>query len=105
MSYQLELLDPKKNSKLKSDDRVFRLDLIDKKAPLSSTGLVDRRLFTGENKLHAVKDPQFGLWSVKYQQGMVPEALKQQFTSFKVLVKVVTEYFFKRNIQIVEIYD
>jgi hypothetical protein len=104
VSYQLELMDPKKNSKLVSDDRIFKLALIDKKAPSSSTGLVDRRLFTGENKLHAVKDPQFGLWSVKYEHGPIPETLRQSFTSFKILVKVVTDYFAKRNIQIEEIF-
>lgn len=105
MSYELKLIDPKENSKLRSDDRIFKLVRVDDKAPLTSLGLVDKRLFTGENKLHAIKDGQTSLWSLKYDQGNVPEFLRQQFTSFKLLLKVVGDYFMKRNIKIEEIID
>lgn len=103
MNYELKLLDPKENNKLKSDDRVFTLSVIDEKLPLTYHGMVDKRLFTGENKLHAVKDPQYQLWYLKYEMGAVPEPLKQQFTSFKVLHKFCVEYFKKRNIEIKEV--
>lgn len=104
MSYQLQLLDPNENSKLRSDRRIFSLSL-NADAPVSSTGLLDKRLFTGENKLVANKDPQYQLWSLSYEHGIVPEALKQKFTSFKVLVKFATDYFDKRHITIKEIID
>lgn len=103
--YELQKIDPRNNGKLRTDDRVFKLSLIDNKAPLTSTGLVDRRLFTGENRLHACKDPQYGLWFMKYENGVVPEALKQQFTTFTMLHKVATDYFNKRNIRIDEVID
>lgn len=105
MTYELQKIDPTNNSKLRSDVRVFVLSLIDAKAPLTNLGLVDKRLFSGENKLRAIKDPQFGLWTLKYDSGILPEALKQQFTSFKVLLKFVTEYFTKRNIKVEEVID
>lgn len=105
MTFELQRIDPKNNSKLRGDDRVFVLSMIDDKAPLTSLGLVDKRLFSGENRLHAIKDPQFGLWTLKYEAGSVPEALKQQFTGFKILLKFITEYFAKRNIKIEEVLD
>src|ERR1700688_1834112 len=103
MNYELKLIDPKENSTLKTDDRVFSMKVIDDKLPLTHLGMVDKRLFTGENKLHAVKDPQYQLWSLRYEMGVVPEPLKQQFTSFKQLFKFCEEYFKKRNIEIKEI--
>lgn len=86
-------------------DRILELKIIDDKAPLSSTGLVDRRLFKGENKLHAVTDPYTGLWSLNYEKGECPPAFKCQFTSFKKLYQFATDYFLKRNIEIKEIVD
>lgn len=103
MNYQLQLIDPKANSKLNSDDRVFVLELIDKKAPLSTTGLMDRRLFSGENRLHAVKESQYNLWHVKYEHGTIPEPLQQKFTTFSQLLKYITDYFRKRNIELKEV--
>lgn len=94
-----------KPNKLRTDDRVFVLEIIDGKLPLTYLGLVDKRLFSGENRLHAIKDSQYQLWSLKYEMGGVPEPLKQQFTSFKSLVKFTTDYFARRNIKIKEIID
>lgn len=98
-------LESNRKNKLRSDDRVFKLCALDDKHPISTSGLIDKRLFTGDNKLHAIKNGQTTLWSLKYDQGGVPEYLRQQFTSFKLLVKVVGEYFAKRNIKIEEIID
>jgi len=92
-------------NKLRTDDRVFSLNIIDKKLPLTYLGLVDKRLFSGENRLHAIKDPQYQLWNMKYEMGSVPEPLKQSFTSFKALVKFATDYFVRRNIEIKEVLD
>lgn len=84
-------------------DRVLVLETVDKKKPLSSSGLVDSRLFTGENKLHAIKDPQTNLWSFKYEMGGLPAPLKQSFTSWSMLKKFASDYFAKRNVFIKEI--
>src|SRR5258705_8640485 len=55
------------NEKNWSDDRILTLKIVDDKAPLNSTGLVDKRLFSGENKLHAIADKQTGLWFFRYE--------------------------------------
>lgn len=83
-------------------ERILSLSLIDDKAPVSSTGLVDRRLFKGEQKLIAVQDPKVSLWTLKYSKGILPEALKGTFTSFKALLKFSEGYFNRRNIRISE---
>lgn len=87
------------------DDRILSLELIDGKAPLSSTGLIDKRLFRGENKLHAIKDTQTCLWYMKYDDGLIPEPLRQRFTTFSRLFKTAEDYFTKRNVKITEIID
>lgn len=91
-------------SKMHTPDRVLVLKVRDG-APKSSTGLVDKRLFSGENKLHAIMDTNTCLWSLKYDMGAVPPALKQQFTGYSRLLKFVSEYFDRRNIDIVEVKD
>ena len=91
------------DSKMIGWDRILELSQIDGKAPISSTGLVDKRLFSGDNKLHAVKDPQTCLWSLKYEEGSVPQVLRCQFTSFRMLFKYVEDYFKKRNITVKEV--
>jgi len=95
-------------SKLKSADRVLILEPIDGKKPLSSTGLVDPRLFKdGEegNRLHAVMDGETCLWSLKYDKGSIPPGLNGRFTSFKNIKKFAEDYFLTRNIKITEVKD
>lgn len=88
-----------------STDRVLVLKPLNGKDPLSSKGMVDKRLFTGENKLHAMRDNQTCLWYLKYESGVLPPEMKQQFTGFKALKKFADGYFSKRNIEIVEVLD
>ena len=90
---------------MRSPDRILVLKVIDDKKPLSSKGLVDSRLFTGENQLHAKMDTQTSLWAFKYDQGIVPAPLKCQFTSFKALKAHADLYFRSRNIEIIEVKD
>lgn len=95
-------------SKMRSPDRILKLEVIDGKKALSSTGLVDPRLFKdGEdgNKLHAVMDTETCLWSFKYDKGAVPPALKGTYTGFKALKKFADYYFNQRNIRITEVKD
>jgi len=87
-----------------SSDRVIKLEVIDTKLPKTSTGMVDTNLFTGENNLHARIDPQTMMWTVHYEKGAVPGALKEQrWTSFSRLFKDLETYFRERNIKITEI--
>lgn len=90
-------------SKMLTPDRVLELSIMDGKKPLDSIGNSDKRLFTGENKLHAVMDTQTTLWKLKYEMGAVPEQLKGEFTSFKALRQHAEQYFNKRNIEIKEV--
>lgn len=93
-------------SKMRSPDRVLVLSVIEGKKPLNTLGIADPRLFTGENKLHAVMDQQTTLWTFKYEQGAVPEALRRlSFTSFKMLKQYADDFYNKRNIVIKEVRD
>jgi len=97
--------DPSDNTgKMHSADRVIVLEPIEGKATLSATGLTDNRLFTGENRLHAIMDPQTCIWTMKYDEGGLPAGLKgQQFTSFGKLLNYAREYYKRRNIEIKEV--
>lgn len=100
----MDLEQERNNSpKMAKTDRVLSLRGIDGKPSLSSMGALDNRLFTGENKLHAIKDPQTCMWYFKYDMGALPPALKnQRFTSFNALIKYAGDYFRKRNIELKE---
>lgn len=69
------------------------------------SGLMDKRLFTGDNNLHAVMDTQTCLWSLRYDHGILPQSLKQKFTGYAPLIKYVTDYLKNRNIEITEVKD
>ena len=71
----------------------------------SSTGLVDPRLFKGENKLHAIQDEDKSLWIFKYECGGLPPPLKQSFTNFNLAYKHAEKYFNSRGVDIVEVID
>jgi hypothetical protein len=88
----------------KSSDRIFVL------APIAggargSTGIVDKQLFTGGNRLHAILDNETCLWKLKYDNGGLPPALKQKWTNFSKLYTYVEDYMKKRNIEIKEVID
>lgn len=91
--------------KLKKDDRIILVGVIDGEKPLSSIGMVDKRLFTGDNKLHAKYNPMTGFWKLNYEVGILPPALDQAWTSFEQLRFDVSAYFFKRNIEIKSIIE
>lgn len=92
------------SSKMRKPRRVFVLEPIDGK-PETTGGMVDKRLFTGENNLNAILDEQSMLWSLKYDKGITPDALKERFTTFKKVKEHVEGYFKRRNIRIKEIID
>lgn len=91
--------------KEKKTDRIVVLRPIAGTKATSSTGLVDPRLFKGENKLHVVKEEQTNMWFFRYEQGGLPEPLKQRFTSFKLALEHAENYYKSRNVEIVEVID
>lgn len=96
-------IESRRKAKMNSDDRIFVLKPMEGKPTLSSSGMVDNRLFTGENKLHAIYDYQRGTWTIKFDLGGPPEALKnQRFTHFSDLLAFVKKYYKSRNVDVVE---
>ena len=91
------------NTKERKTDRVFVLKA--REGATSSTGLVDPRLFSGENKLHAKMDPKSLLWHFKYEHGGLPQPLKQSFTNFDLAYKHAEKYLNTRGIDILEVQD
>lgn len=89
--------------KMASHDRVFTLKVMDDKKPKNSIGMIDPRLFTGENRLHVKKDPETCFWYFEYDNGGVPNPLKHKFTGYKAAVKHAETYFKTRNISIEEV--
>jgi hypothetical protein len=90
--------------KEKKQDRILVLKTKDGSKPKSSTGLIDPRLFTGENKLHVIQD-KTSLWIFKYEQGGLPEPLRQRFTTFDIALAQAKKYFASRNVEIIEVID
>src|SRR2546423_2194148 len=101
----LQLHDKSKDNKLLSTDRAMILEPIPGKETLATSGMIDNRLFKGECQLRAVMDPQFSLWDIKYNMGILPEPLRQRFTSFKGLYNYASKYFEKRGIRVAKVID
>lgn len=91
--------------KNKSDDRVLVLKPIEGMDALSNKGMVDKRLFSRENNLHAIMDKKTTLWGMQMDHGLLPQQLAMKFTSFPKLLKHATEYYRLRNIEIKEVID
>lgn len=91
---------------IRSFDRILSLSVIDNKAPKATTGLIDRRLFSGEQQLHLAMDIQTNLWSFRYSSNTpLPEPLQGHFTSFTKGFEHAKNYFNKRNVEITEVKD
>jgi hypothetical protein len=88
-----------------SNDRVLNLELIEGEKSKNSMGLVDTRLFKGGNRLHALKNPVTNLWGFKYEAGMLPEPLKQNFTTFTKAKDFAENYFKARGLRISGVED
>lgn len=92
-------------TKERRTDRIVYLKPVEGKFSLSSGGVTDQRLFTGENKLHVVKDSRNNLWFFKYDAGGLPEPLRQRFSNFDIALDFARKYFLKRNVEITGIED
>jgi hypothetical protein len=95
----------KNSERNRSNDRLIVLKQIEGKAPMNSIGMVDKRLFDGKNRLHCISDEQTGLWSLKFEHGLIPGSLDQQFTSFGKALTKVKEYYDRRNVEVSEVID
>lgn len=91
--------------KLKKDDRILVVKVIDEKKPLNSIGLVDKRLFKGGNNIHAFFNPQTGFWKLRYEIGNLPGGLVNQWTTFDDLLAATKKYLNKRNLYIEQVLD
>jgi hypothetical protein len=92
-------------SNLKKEDRILRLEVVPGEKPKNNSGTTDNRLFTGETALHAVRTAPYDLWVLKYEHGVLPEPLKQKFTTFTKLHEFVDGYFRRRGFRIVKVED
>lgn len=90
---------------IRSNDKIIVLTPVEGEAGRTSAGMIDKRIFTGENKLHAKYDAQTNLWAAHYEFGSIPEPLKQKFTKFSLLLDCVKEYYKKRNVDVKEVID
>lgn len=89
--------------KMHTLDRIIVLRPMEGKHPTNSSGQIDKRLFSGDNKLHAVFDNQKGFWHMRYDNGSLPGALDVNFVELAPLLDFARSYFANRNIEIVEI--
>lgn len=93
-------------SNIRSSERILKLEVIDGKKPLSVLGNVDTRLFSGGQELRCKMNPETTLWYFQYSQnGILPEALKGQYTSFKAALKQAEDYYVRRNVRISQVKD
>lgn len=86
------------------NDRVFDLKPMPGKEVLSSTGIVDTRLFKGKNRLHAIHDEQTALWSLKQDEGSIPPSLQMRWTSYSSLLKHIKSYYATRHVDVFEVH-
>lgn len=95
-------------SKMRTPDRVFKLEPMEGKSIKASSGVIDPRLFKdGEdgNRLHCIMDLHNSLWAFKYDKGAIPPALQGMFTGIRQAKDHAERYFANRNVKITEVID
>ena len=103
MTYTASVIESRRREKMATNDRVLVLQTLEGKSAKNSAGIVDSRLFTGQNKLHGLYDERTGLWNLRYETGALPGALQQKFGTFEQLEDFTRKYFATRNVEVVEI--
>ena len=66
--------------------------------------MVDPRLFKGGNNLHAICN-DLGMWRLKFENGILPEQLKGQFTKFSLVYELAKRYYNYRGLDVVDVKD
>lgn len=89
--------------KERKTDRVIVLKPIPGKQVKNSLGMSESR--AAVDSLRAVMDSQTCLWEFRYKGAVLPEPLRQKFTSFRELRTYAEGYFGRRNLEIVEVRD
>lgn len=95
----------REKAKMHTLDRIIVLKTMEGKDPLTSDGFVDKRLFNGENNLHAIFDIRTGMWFLRYDKGLLPGALDVKYISLPEILDYVRQYFARRNVEVVEVKD
>lgn len=98
-------VEARRKAKMRSDDRVLVLKVMDGKKPRDVLGHIDPRCFSGDNNLHVIYDDTKGMWKLRYDVGGLPEPLKQNFTTFNTAVAAAKKYFETRNVEIARVID
>jgi hypothetical protein len=99
-------IEDRRKKKMHSEHRIIHIRPMNNgKSTLNSSGMVDNRLFTGENKLHATYIDHSGMWKLHYDIGAIPGGLQMQFTTLQELLTHVRSYFKKRNVEVVDVVD
>ena len=87
-----------------SNDRIFVLETLPGKTAINSTGSYQADIFR-DNRLHGIMEPATCLWYCSLDNGVVPGALKQKFTSFSRLRTHVENFLKTRNLRVKEVID
>lgn len=93
------------SNNLRKPERTLVLKVKDGVTPKSDTGLLDKRMFQSKDNLIAYMEEDSNLWCLRYKAGILPEPLKQKFTSFSKLMAFAQYYFDRRGAEIVEVKD
>ena len=84
-------------------DRIIVLRPKPGKTVKNTLGVGDNRATV--DSLRGVMDEHTCLWEFKYKGAVLPEPLKQKFTSFRELKTYAEGYFGRRNMEIAEVID
>jgi hypothetical protein len=96
-------IEERRKAKMLSDDRVIVLRPIPGKDALTAQGGIDKKIFTGENKLHVTYNARSNSWSMHLDSGALPGGLQGTWTTFKSITDHISAYYAKRNVEIAEI--
>jgi len=105
MIYDFDEKNETYKKKMRSEDRILVVRVMEGKKPVSNIGLVDPRLFKGETNLHCYRGPFDNFWRFRLEAGRLPEPMQGTWTSFQTAHDYVKSYFAKRNLEIKEIVD
>jgi hypothetical protein len=71
---------------------------------VKGNNMVDPGVWKGTNSLRAIQD-ETSLWGFKFDKGILPDPLKQRFTSLPKAIAFAKQYFAKRNLELTEVKD
>lgn len=103
----IDYLQSMPETSMRSTDRILKLQRKEGEQAKRVSGVLDTRLFSGEQKLHLKMDPQTSLWSFHYEfaGNLPPELNGKTYTTFSKGFEHATRYFETRNIKITEVKD